>query len=530
MRSLRRFATIFFLIAAALLPHVGSAQSLPGGRVVLVLPFENRSGNPTLNWIGSSFPDTLDRRLNSAGFLTISHDDRVFAFTHLGLPAEFRPSRATTIRIAQQLDANYVVIGSFNLTKGQIAIQSQVLSIDQLRLSPTVTDTDDLNRLYDAENAIAWRVARVMDPSLNVAEQTFLAAGGAAVPLPAFEDYIRGINAATPTEAIVRLRTAVAAAPNYTAALLALGKQQYLNRDYEAAAATLARIPPADPLALEGNFYLGLARFNSANYAGAAAAFEFVASRLPLPEVVNNQGVALARQGKDAVALFERAAAADPSDEDYHYNLAIALFRRGDLPAALQQADACLKLKPNDPEAGSLRAHLSLAPAGSKLDPNGGFAPVERIRRNWSETGFRQAAFQLDQMRAARMAALPPTQRAAEYTSLGHDYLAQGLLPQAEQQFQSALAANPNSAPAHEGLAEVRERSGNATDARTEAQRSLTIQPNVPAFLLLARLDMAENHLPAAASDVARALHLEPANPTAIAMRQSLQQRGQTVH
>jgi len=528
-RSPRRLTKIFLLLLVTLSPAFLLAQAAANGKVVLVLPFENHSADATLNWIGNSFPDTLDRRLNSAGFLTISHDDRVFALTHLGLPADFRPSRATTIRIAQQLDANYVVIGNFTVTNGQIAIQSQVLSIDQLRLSPPVSGTADLNRLYDAENSIAWKVARVIDPNLNVAEQTFLAAGEGAVPLPAFEDYIRGINAATSAEALERLKTAVAAAPSYSAALLALGKQEYLARDYQSAAATLAKVRLSDPQALEANFYLGLARFNSANYAGAAAAFEFIAGRLPLPEVVNDQGVALSRQGKDGVALFQRASAADPSDEDYHYNLSIAFYRRGDLPDALKEADAALKLKPQDPEAGSLRAHLAIAPAGSKLDPNGGFAPVERIRRNWSEAEFRQAAFQLDQVRAARMAMLPPDKRAAEYTSLGHDYLTQGLLPQAEQQFQSAIAADGNSAAAHAGLAEVRERSGNATEARAEAQRSLNIQPNVPALLVLARLDIAQNQLPAAANDVSRALHVEPENPAALAMRLSLQERGQTV-
>jgi tetratricopeptide (TPR) repeat protein len=527
-RLYRHLTKIFLLTLAALAPATLIAQALPGGRVVLVLPFENRSGNATLNWIGNSFPDTLDRRLNSAGFLTISHDDRVFALTHLGLPGDFRPSRATTIRIAQQLDANYVVIGSFTLAGDQIAIQSQVLSIDKLTLSQPVTDEGALDRLYDAENSIAWKVARTLDPTFNVAEQTFLGAGG-AVPLPAFEDYIRGVNAPTSAEALVRLKTAVAAAPSYPAALLALGKQQYLTRDYTSAAATLAKVPLSDPQALEANFYLGLARFNAANYAGAYTAFEFLAGRLPLPEVVNNQGVALSRQGKDPVALFQRASAADPSDEDYHYNLAIALWRRGDLQTALQEADACLKLKPNDAEAGSLRAHLSMAPAGSRPDPNGGFAPVERIRRNYSEAAFRQAAFQLDQLRATRMATLPPAERATEYTTLGRDYLAQGLLPQAEQQFQSALAADSNSAAAHAGLAEVRERSGNAKDARAEAQHSINLQPNVAALLVLARLDITQNQLPAAAEDVSRALHVEPANSAALAMRQTLQQRGQSV-
>lgn len=540
---IRRFAPrllkSLLLLATALAPTILSAQSSPGGgRVVLVLPFENRSGNATLDWIGYSFPDTLDKRLNSVGYLTISHDDRVFALTHLGLPANFRPSRATTIRIAQQLDANYVIIGSYNVQPNaadksaptQISIQSQVLSVDELRLSPPVQDGADLNRLYDAENAIAWKIARVMDPHLGVAEQTFLAAGG-SVPLPAFEDYIRGINAPTSAEALQRLQAATAFAPNYIAALLALGKEQYSTRNFDDAAATLAKIPPSNPEALEANFYIGLARFNSANYGAAASAFEFVASRLPLPEVVNDQGVALSRQGKDAVALFQRASTADPSDEDYHYNLSIALYRQGDLADALKQADAALKLKPNDAEAGELRARISIAPPGSKLtaNPDNGFSPLERIRRNYSETGFRQAAFQLDELRAARMAMLPPAKRAAEYASLGNDYLAQGLLPEAEQQFQFALTADSQSAAAHAGLAQIRERSGDATDARAEAERSLNLQPNVPAFLVLARLDLAQNQLPACADEVSRALHLDPSNSAAIAMRQNLLQRGQRV-
>src|SRR5262249_26792264 len=146
-----------------------------------------------------------------------------------------------------------------------------------------------------------------------------------------------------------------------------------------------------------------------------------------------------------------------------------------------------------------------------------------------SEAAFRQAAFQLDQLRAARMATLAPAERANEYTTLGRDYLAQGLLPRAEQQFQSALAADSNNAPAHAGLAEVPERSRNAKDARAEAQHSISIQPNVPALLVLAGLDMAQNQLPAAADDISRALHVEPTNPAALAMRQNLQQHGQSV-
>jgi tetratricopeptide (TPR) repeat protein/TolB-like protein len=536
MRSLSKPVALLLICMAICASARAQNQAAPGGRVVLVLPFDNHSGNTSLNWIGDSFPDTLNKRLASAGFLTISHDDRLFAYDHLGLPADFRPTRATTIRIAQQLDANFVIVGSYTVAaasaSGQagsagekIAIQARILSLDNLSLSPPVEDGAELSRLFDAENAIAWKTARVLDPHFTITEQTFLKASD-PVPLPAFEDYIRGTDAATPAERLKRLQAAVGIAPNYAAAILALGKEQYTQRDYDAAAATLARLPPADPLALEANFYLGLARFNSADYAAAEQAFTFIATRLPLPEVVNDQGVALSRQGKDGYDFYQRASQADPSDEDYHYNLAVALFRRGDTAGAQREADAALKLKPNDSEAIDLRNRLKLTTTGTK--PASDFAPVERIRRNYAEASYRQAAFQLDQLRDARMAMLPTAQRVAEYIQLGRDYMKQGLLPEAETQIQAALTADPNSADAHAALAQLREASKNLVQARSEARVSNIMKPNVAAWLVLARCDIADNQLPTATADVVQALQIDPRNPEAIAMKLALQQRGQT--
>jgi len=548
-----RFALkLFAVVLGGLGPLAGAGAQAQetGGRVVLVLPFENRSGNPSLNWMGDSFPDTLNKRLTSVGFLTLSRDDRAFAYNHLGLPEDFKPSRATAIRIAQQLDANFVIIGSFNVTTASgaaaatpdnalagdstatesISIQAQVLSVDDLTLSPPVQDANTLDHLFDAENAIAWKLAHVLDPHFNIAEQTFLAAPG-SVLLPAFEDYIRGANAAMPEERLQRLKAAVALAPDYAAALLALGKEQYAERDYTAAAATLAKVPPGDRVALEANFYLGLARFNNANYAGAEEAFGFVVTRLPLPEVVNDQGVAMSRQGKDAVALFERAAQADPSNEDYRYNLALAMFRRGDTASAAHEADAAVKLKPEDKDAGDLNSRLGAVPVGTRLTANAdsSFAPVERIIRVYSESSYRQAAFQMDMMRAARLATLPPAERTAQYVQLGRDYLGQGLLPEAEGLFNSALAADPRSAAAHAGLAQVRELSGQADVARKEARLSLQIQPNAAAWVVLGRLDYTANSLDLSTGDVIQALQLEPTNSGALALRQLLIQHGQSI-
>jgi tetratricopeptide (TPR) repeat protein len=159
----------------------------------------------------------------------------------------------------------------------------------------------------------------------------------------------------------------------------------------------------------------------------------------------------------------------------------------------------------------------------------GGFDPTTRIQRTWSEASFRQAAFQLDQIRAIRMAALPPAEQAVQYAQLGQEYLAQGLIPEAEQEFHTALSADPKSAVAHAGIAMVRERIDASDEARTEAQTSIQLAPNVQAYLVLARLDLQANQLEQSASDVANALRLEPANSAALGMKTALAARGQAL-
>ena len=68
-----------------------------------------------------------------------------------------------------------------------------------------------------------------------------------------------------------------------------------------------------------------------------------------------------------------------------------------------------------------------------------------------------------------------------------------------------------------------------ADEARTEAQKSVQLAPNVSAYLVLARLDLQGNQLSASASEVSKALALEPKNAGALAMKSALEARGQTI-
>ena len=100
--------------------------------------------------------------------------------------------------------------------------------------------------------------------------------------------------------------------------------------------------------------------------------------------------------------------------------------------------------------------------------------------------------------------------------------LVQNLATQAESEFRAAISSDHNNAEAHAQLAILLEKRGDLANARTEAQASVRLQPNVDGLLVLARLDLKQSQLESAASEVERALALQPADATALALKRDI--------
>ncbi len=384
------------------------------GRVVLVLPFQNRTGQKGLDWIGESFPETLNQGLAKAGFLPLTYDDRTYALDHLGLPTNFHPSRATTYRLAQDVDADVVVVGSYTLSDQRLTATSQLLYVKAMRMSQPLISQAELPQLLNAENALTWQVARILDPMFSATEPEFVAL--LQKPrLDAYENFNRGLIESDRNERTRHLKEAVRLAPSYAPALLALGKAYFAAQKWEQAAATLQHVAKSDPIGQEATFYFGLASFYSGSYPRAEDAFASIALQLPLPEVVNNRGVSASRHGKDGAADFRQAIALDPEDEDYHYNLAVALRRNHEDALALKEAERAAALRQSDSEANALAKTLAreaasnnqAVPTEKTSADDEDAQPLERIKRTYDEASFRQAAFALEQLKAARSKGAP---------------------------------------------------------------------------------------------------------------------------
>jgi tetratricopeptide (TPR) repeat protein/TolB-like protein len=494
-------------------------QNAGKGRILLVLPFDNRSGQPNLEWVREAAPEILSSRFTSAGFAPLSRADRLYALDHLGLPEGFQPSRASSLKIAQTLDADSIIVGSYATDGTKLVAEAQVVDVAHLRMIQPVSAQGELRDLVAVFGSLAWKVTKELDPGFGLAEETFVAAGK-GTRLDAFEQYIRGITEPDHDERLRHLKQAVALSPDLGAAWMALGREDYAGQQYEEAATAFAKVGRNAPDALEAGFYRGLSLLFSGSYPQAEAAFKSVAMVLPLAEVLNNQGVALSRQARDGSEEFLAAESADPNQADYHFNVAVSLQRRGQTSAALAELAQCLKLRPNDTEAQELQtewAAPTASPAHSGGVDQGGDTsakadPLERIVRSFDAGAFRQAAGMLDQVEAARLAELAPYDRAVKLAGQAKDYLDRGLLLEAERLYQAAVAADPSVTEAHAGLAEVRERSGDVASARKEAHTALELRPSAEAYLVLGRLDLADKHLDAAGQEAAAALKLDPAS------------------
>jgi len=100
--------------------------------------------------------------------------------------------------------------------------------------------------------------------------------------------------------------------------------------------------------------------------------------------------------------------------------------------------------------------------------------------------------------------------------------LTQGFLGEAEGEFREAVTLNSSSPEAHAGLASVLEAEDRPTEARSEADAALRLRQFPEPLLVLARLDLRNQKPEAAAENVDRALRLEPANESAIALKRTV--------
>jgi tetratricopeptide (TPR) repeat protein len=501
-----------------------------------VIPFENVSPTPGLDleWIGESFPEAFHEQLNSPVLYVASRDERLRAYDRQGIPAGVHASRATIYRLTEEMDVDCAVLGSYRYhddgdgAGARLTASAQLLDMRAQKLLPAVTESAPLADLGALQSALAWDLLRLIRTDFSEPKDKYVASVAPA-PLDAQENFIHGLLATTGQERLRRYREATRLNPVYDRAWLELGKTYDAQHAYGSAIAALSQVRRS-AIAREANFYLGLAAYDQGDLAKSESAFEFVAAQLPLAEVYNNLGVVAASRGKIKTSAddFERAIQNDPSDPDYHFNLALALAQSGDRSGAARELHAAIDHRPSDAEAKTLLDSLPPSVASSIVAASSttSKSPLERIKRNYEEDAFRQMTVQIGSWAEERFVhsdvRSDPHAHARFHLELGKELLAHGFTTEAESEFRHAAAVDPSSAAPLTALAEDYDARGDAADARAQAEAALRIHESADAYLILARLDLKENKVNAAAQNIDRALQLEPGNSTGQDLKRTL--------
>ncbi len=186
------------------------------GRTLVVIPFANTSPTPGLEWLGESFPETFHEQLDSPVLYIVSREERLRAYERQGVPAGVHASRATLYRIAEQMDVDYAVLGSYRYDGTRLTASAQLLDMRAPRLLPEVTESAPLAELATLQAALAWDLLRQIRTDFSVPKDKYIASA-APMRLDALENYVRGTLAATAGEKAQRYREAARINPGYSA-------------------------------------------------------------------------------------------------------------------------------------------------------------------------------------------------------------------------------------------------------------------------------------------------------------------------
>src|SRR5258708_39673930 len=169
------------------------------GRTMVVIPFENASPTPGLEWLGESFPETFHEQLNSPLLYVASRDERLRAYDRQGVPAGVHPSRATLYRLAEQMDVDYTVLGSYKYDGARLTAIAQLLDMRAQKLSPPTTESAPLADLGSLHSALPCDPVPLVPTDFSVPNDKYIPSVRPA-RLDALETYVRGTLATSADE------------------------------------------------------------------------------------------------------------------------------------------------------------------------------------------------------------------------------------------------------------------------------------------------------------------------------------------
>lgn len=509
--------------------------------IYLVFPFQNSGPSSRLDWLSEGLEELTIQGLSSAGEQVYSHSWRLGELERYGIPTAAKLSRATMLHVAEDLDADFVVFGSFNYDGKNLTIDSRLLRVNPASLLPPLHESGPLETVMDLHTRLMWRMLSANDHAYPLSLTEF-SQMHTAIRLDAFEHYSRGLIANDDETRLRELREAVRLEPEWVEPNYALGEAYFTRRDCASALPWYAKVPKTHDRYLEALFSIGVCRLSMNQPDQAEEAFATLQTLLrgssapgvDFPEVLNNLAIAKARQNKFPAAQedLKRASALDPDEDDYPFNLGLIAVQQGDFNGAAALFREASHREPDIPEDRSLLV-AALEKAGKQEEADqernaaleafgpSGVTTTHLDAKNDSLTHFERVTTEIDpetlrfemestEARAAMSGSQDGRDTPAAHLRRARQELSGGQLDAAEREYHVTLASDKGNAAAHLGLAEIARRQGRLDDSVKELLLSLEARDSAVVRTTLARVYLEQKKPALARAEVERALKLAP--------------------
>jgi tetratricopeptide (TPR) repeat protein len=331
-------------LALCLVPAAATAQPRQ-----LVVPFENEKRDPRGYWLTEASAVILTDDLIALGLPAITREDRVRALDRLRVPAVASLSHATIIRLGQIVGAAQVVVGGFELQGDQLTVRARAIRLDTGRMTPEVVEAGPLGDTFGIYARIARRLAPESRVTTDAMEQGH-------PPIAAFEQYIKGLLAETPSTKVSFLSQALRVHPGFQRARIALWRVHTEQDEHKEALAVARDVPADHRLSRQSRFLAALSMLHLAQHQQAYDALTALQKDAPDPALLNNLGVVQLRRpagipGGRPVEFFTAATKLDSADPDLYFNLGYAFGLDRNPVAAIQWLREAVRRNPADDAA-----------------------------------------------------------------------------------------------------------------------------------------------------------------------------------
>jgi len=176
---------------AGALQGASAELSKPHATTVVVLEFENLSGDDASDWLATGLAETLATDLRRLRSVRIASRDRTRALVRQIAGATAADSRAGYVDLGRQLAADWIVAGSYQHAGGRLRITPQLLEVasGEIEAIPKIDGTWD--EIFELQDRVASRVMEglKLSSATEVSERTV---APETRLLEAYEHYSRG--------------------------------------------------------------------------------------------------------------------------------------------------------------------------------------------------------------------------------------------------------------------------------------------------------------------------------------------------